>query len=597
MKFRSIRFRLSAFMLAAVAIPLLLSMTITFLLTKQSLREQTTAENERLIFQGAANLEHYLQSVNQASIAVYNDPHFLSNLARSPNDYRAAAEIYTTLQTIRNTVPGITSVYMHSYAANQSTLITSSAPKRGQRGQSFTESIVYRSNRLFIEASHPAHLYGFSSPGPAYGKDTQVFTLHRSIQNIPSTRKLAALAIDVSLDTVRSICRELYQEGSEQLYLLDSSGSVVYSSDENLIGQRLDHPGLTGRLDDRQEQGYFEADQAMHVYRKLNAELSGWTLVKQIPYDTLYARATRLTQINAGITGVALFIAIIGTLLISIRITEPIKQLLRYMEKIQAGQLDVDIRVASRDEIGVVFRRFRQMMDTVNNLILREYRLELANKTNQLKALQAQINPHFLYNTLQSIGTLALQHEVPRIYSLLTALSKIMRYSMRNSTAVQLKDEAEHVRLYLDLQKERFGEQFDVVCEWEAGVLQEKVPKMILQPMVENVFKHGMDARLGRILLRISGTRPSSGMLHLVVENSGLSIPQERLVHLRHMLSSSEETLPEENTGSDEPIGLRNVLLRTRLHAGGAGRLDITNIEPHGVRVILEIQIEERERL
>ncbi|MFM9278264.1 cache domain-containing sensor histidine kinase [Paenibacillus jiagnxiensis] len=596
MKFRSIRFRLSAFMLAAVAIPLLLSMTITFLVTKQSLREQTTAENERLIFQGAVNLEHYLQSVNQASIAVYKDPHFLTNLTRIPNDYRAAAEIYTTLETIRNTVPGVVSVYMHSYEAGQSTLITGSAPKRGLREHSYTEDVPYRSNSLYIEASHPTHLYGFSSPGPAYGKDAKVFTLHRSIQSIPSPRRLADLAIDVSLDTVRSICRELYQEGSEQLYLLDSAGVVVYSGNETMIGQKLENPDLIRGISGEQDQGYFEEGEALHVYQKLNAELSGWTLVKQIPYETLYARATRLTEINAGITGAALSIAIIGTLLISIRITQPIKQLLRYMEKIQAGHLDVDIRVTSRDEIGVVFRRFRRMMDTVNNLILREYRLELANKTNQLKALQAQINPHFLYNTLQSIGTLALQHEVPRIYSLLSSLSRIMRYSMKESTVVHLKDEAEHIRMYLDLQKERFGDQFDVIFDWEPGVLEEQVPKMILQPIVENYFKHGMDARLGKTLLRISGTRTAPGMVRLTIENTGLSIPQDRLEQLRSLLSrKADAAVPEEQTAMDEPIGLRNVLLRVCLYSGEAGRLDIANIEPHGVRVILDIRTEERE--
>jgi two-component system sensor histidine kinase YesM len=105
-----------------------------------------------------------------------------------------------------------------------------------------------------------------------------------------------------------------------------------------------------------------------------------------------------------------------------------------------------------------------------------------------------------------------------------------------------------------------------------------------------------MDARLGKTLLRISGTRIAPGILRLTIENTGLSIPQERLEQLRGLLSRKPDAaVPGEQAAEDEPIGLRNVLLRVRLHSGEAGGLDITNIEPHGVRVILDIRTEERE--
>ena len=181
------------------------------------------------------------------------------------------------------------------------------------------------------------------------------------------------------------------------------------------------------------DNGYYDGKDAMIVYEKLDLPYAPWTLVKQIPHQTLYKHSTELTSINAIIAILALFIVIFGTLWISIRITRPIKQLTSYMNQVKTG-LDVDIDVTSPDEIGILSRRFRTMMDTINNLILREYRLEIANKTNQLKALQAQIDPHFLYNSLQSIGTLAL-HNVPRIYSLLSSLANMMRYNMRNSEA------------------------------------------------------------------------------------------------------------------------------------------------------------------
>ncbi|MEC0183606.1 sensor histidine kinase [Paenibacillus peoriae] len=594
MKFHSIRSRLIWFLLIAVTLPLLLSMTMTFLLTKQSLREQATQENERLIFQGITNLDNYLQGLNRASIGVYNDPHFLRNLAKIPDDYRAVAEIYTTLQTMLNASPGIDQVYLHSFQAAQSTLITSTVPLREFRIEAFPGSVHYGSSGLFIQPSHKKHLYGFSAVSYAeHDTQRQVFTLHRAIRNIPSSETLGVLAIDVRLEPLRSICRQLYNADTEELFLVDRHGTIIYSGNEAAIGTRWKESGLLNRISNEGGHGVIEDDTALHVYGKLDASLSGWTLVKKIPNRTLYLRATRLTQINVVIASTALLLVIVATLWISIKITEPIKRLTRYINQIQSGQLDVDIRAMSNDEIGVLSRSFRQMMDTINNLILREYKLELANKTHQLKALQAQINPHFLYNTLQSIGTLALQHEVPRIYSLLSSLAKMLRYNMRDHTVVTLKEEAEHVRQYLDLQKERFGEQLEVTYQWDDEVLNDPVPKMILQPLVENYFKHGADPRLGPGKIHITGCRIHEGMVRIKVENNGASIPQGELEQLQHMLKRPLKAYEEPNTSEQDSIGLRNVLLRIQLHSeDGSNTLSVDNVLPHGVRYTLEIRTE-----
>src|SRR5690606_23950938 len=144
---------------------------------------------------------------------------------------------------------------------------------------------------------------------------------------------------------------------------------------------------------------------------------------------------------------------------ISYHITKPIKRLIQSIHTMQGGNLQTEIPINSRDEIGVLARRFRQLMNQINHLVLREYRLEIANKTNQLKALQAQVNPHFLNNALQSIGTLALKHKDREVYALISSLGKLMRYNMNaEETIVPLKKEIEHVAAYLELQKQRFGE-------------------------------------------------------------------------------------------------------------------------------------------
>lgn len=136
----------------------------------------------------------------------------------------------------------------------------------------------------------------------------------------------------------------------------------------------------------------------------------------------------------------------------------------------------------------------------------------------------------------------------------------MLRYNMRDHTVVTLKEEAEHVKQYLDLQKERFGEQLEVTYQWADGVLDDQVPKMILQPLVEN---------------------------------NGVSIPWADLEQLQHMLKRPLKAYEEPNTSESDSIGLRNVLLRIQLHfEDGSNTLYVDNILPHGVRYTLEIRTE-----
>lgn len=603
-KYYSIRTKLIAFMLIATTLPLLASISMSFIQTKTALREQAVAENKRLIYQASTNLNNYVDNVARASLAVYSDPNFLRNLAKIPGDYRAVAEVYTTLQTIRSAVPDVFQLYLHSFAANQSTLIMSPFPKREERKQAYSDALHGKtggeSPDIWVESAHMSHTYGFkaaSADDPA----RTVITLHRVIKDVPSTERLGVLAIDLNMNTIAAICSRLYDPEKEQIYVVDGQNQIIYQGRSEISGTDQLRQEASRELDAAQTgtgtsstaAGHFEQEHSMYVYQQMGSTFADWTIIKQIPNETLYARATTLTWNNAMIAIAALLLVIVATLFISIRITGPLKQLMRYMNQIQAGRLHVDIRLKSQDEIGVLARHFRDMMDTVNNLILREYRLEIANKTNQLKALQAQIHPHFLYNTLQSIGTLALQHQGQRVYVLLSSLSKMLRYSMRDQTRVTLREEAEHARLYLELQQERFGDRLEVQLDFAEDTLRTELPRMTLQPLIENYFKHGADVQPGKGFIRISSRRTSDHWIEIQLENNGPPIPEEKLSEIQGWLSliHTSSGLAAQDSDPSESIGLRNVMRRLQLNSPPehTATLEISNLEPHGVMIKLNI--------
>lgn len=585
MKVRSIRSRLIQFMLVVTTIPLLLSLIITWAHTRESVKEQTVNENVRLIYQGTTNLTNYLSNINQDSLSIYHDPNFLLNLALDPDNYRVVADIYATLQSILNTNPDIHQIYLHNNLNGQSTQITSGVPRREFRSEPFRRLEQFGDGDTAIEPVHMSHNYGFSYR-PADLASRPVITFYRSITDIPSTKQLALMAIDVKLDGITAICEQLYNPDEEHLYLLDDKGVVLYSRNSDEIGSTFKDIALLNEISGK-DRGYFDGSNAMSIYEKMDLTFAPWTLVKQIPHQSLYKNSIELTSINLIIAVLALLVVIFGTLWISIRITKPIKQLAAYMNQVQIGRLDVEININSPDEIGLLARQFRQMMDTINNLILREYKLELANKTNQLKALQAQIDPHFLYNSLQSIGTLALQNNVPRIYSLLSSLANIMRYNMRNGEAlVKLKDELNYLELYLDLQKQRFEDKLEVIWDIDPDTLSVPVPKMILQPIVENYFKHGMDNRANTGRMSISSRLTEEHRINIRIENTGTSIDKGELLNLQNMLQHAAEN---EALNNGYSIGLSNVLMRLNLYSDNSARLHIENVEPHGVAVTLEM--------
>ncbi|MDT9722375.1 sensor histidine kinase [Paenibacillus sp. ClWae2A] len=603
-KYYSIRTKLIAFMLIATTLPLLASISMTFIQTKTALREQAVEENKRLIYQASTNLNNYVDNVARASLAVYNDPNFLRNLAKIPGDYRAVAEVYTTLQTIRAAVPDVFQLYLHSFAADQSTLITNPFPKREERKQAYSDSLHGKmggdNSDIWVESAHMSHTYGFKAASPDDPART-VITLHRVIKDIPSTERLGVLAIDLNMNTIAAICGRLYDPAKEQIYVVDGQNQIIYQGRSEVNHTDALREETASELNIARTSagtaqnvaGHFEQDRSMYVYQQLGSTYADWTIVKQIPNETLYARATTLTWNNAMIAIAALVLVIVATLFISIRITGPLKQLMRYMNQIQAGRLHVDIHLSSRDEFGVLARHFRDMMDTVNNLILREYRLEIANKTNQLKALQAQIHPHFLYNTLQSIGTLALQQQGQRAYTLLSSLSKMLRYSMRDQTCVTLREEAEHARLYLELQQERFGDRLEVDLDFAEDTLSVEMPRMTLQPLIENYFKHGADIQPGKGHISLSSRRIDDHWIEIELINNGPSIPDDKLLEIRGWLHQNHTStgLATQESDESESIGLRNVIRRLQLnsHPGHSARLEISNREPNGVKIRVKL--------
>ncbi|QJD83506.1 cache domain-containing sensor histidine kinase [Cohnella herbarum] len=596
----TIRNKLMLLLLIATILPIVTSMVISYNSTKRSITDEAYEKNARLLSLGKANLQSYMQNINQKSLAVYNS----INVPRSlyyilehnmedevfPNDLSDVIRNRNLLQdhllNIYQSVKEFYQVRLHVVAQNTTYLLSNGGGKI--QSDIPTGNFNLLAKKPYIEPSHPSHSYGLESRSTDPGEI--VFTLHRPIFLAPSEELLAQLSIDVKLNALIELNRQVYDAGNEKFYIVDAAGNTIISSEDESAGTLSDGRWLDEIRKGDLANGYLKWEDSdfagIVFYDRVKTPMMDWYLVKLSPYEHLYRTADGIAKINSWVGILFLTVAVLATLFISFRFTKPLLSLIGYVNQIERGNLNVDIDIRGNDEIGLLSRRFRSMMQTINNLILKEYRLELANKTNQLKALQAQVNPHFLYNALQSIGTVALQHKDQQIYSLVTSLGKMMRYNMNaGETIVELEKEFGYLQAYLDLQKQRFDTSLEIEYRMAQEARSLLVPKMILQPLVENFFKHGFkqsDEEPARLMISCDLREQ---ILIIRVQDNGAGMTEEEMTDVNDRLTIEDSVLP----GKDSGIGLSNVLSRLRLHYSESASIVLSAAEPEGL--IVEVRI------
>ncbi|WMT41305.1 histidine kinase [Paenibacillus sp. D2_2] len=329
--------------------------------------------------------------------------------------------------------------------------------------------------------------------------------------------------------------------------------------------------------------GLINDSKGIYIYYRDDAYNLPITLVKFIPQSVIDQAGKQ--ALNKSFT-IQLIVTVFITIMagvISYFILFRVKRILRHIKNIRMGNFDIQIEPTSSDELGVLEDKFQDMTKQLDILWNQQYRYQLEVSTARLKMLQAQINPHFLFNTLQSIGSLAIKKNVPEVSDKLAELGAMFRYSMDIDTEeVRLQDELDHLNHYISLQLGRFQNriQFTQKCAEEA--LDVLIPKMVLQPLIENSIVHGIEKGegIGEINLEIEAAEK----LLIRVIDDGRGFTEETIREIRNLYG--------ESMIDREPrtrIGLINVFKRLQLYFSEGFAWTIES-EPF-VRTIVTLEI------
>lgn len=404
-------------------------------------------------------------------------------------------------------------------------------------------SDVYVQDRYLISFVGEANLYQLKNGRLTY---------------LPADVERPVLVISVTEGYLRQMLEGFTDYPDAQHFIVDESGYIVSHSDE---GRRMtaldgaDNALLQGEQGETVDM--FEGEKCLISYVTL---LPGWKLVSVVPERSIIL--TALTNIASAFVAVFLLALLLSVLLsvgVSRSMARPIRRLMHAIDRMGRGDFQVRLP-ATRDEFNVLMGAFNDMTCKIDTLIEENYNVRLREKENELRALRYQINPHFLYNAFNILHMSALCEGDGKTAELIILLSKMLRYVLRDGRdVVALREELENVRQYFSLMQVAYEDSIHLQIDAQEDVLGAQLPKLTLQPLVENAVQHGL-AGYGGGTVRIEARR-EGGAVRLSICDNGRGLPQD------YEITDGE--------GRGDSIGIANVRKRLSLLLGGEARMEI----------------------
>ncbi|MGG6312525.1 sensor histidine kinase [Paenibacillus macerans] len=423
--------------------------------------------------------------------------------------------------------------------------------------------------------------------------DEPVISIVKRLVSPSTLEPIGMLVIDVNYKRFQEIADLVTIGQTGYMFILDAQDHYVYHPDLSLLGSEADLDGAD-RMRQLESGSILSSGRGRNFLTFSHSPFLGWTLVTSVSYRELMA--------GTGYIGRTITISILVTLGLAYglgiglasSIIKPVRQLQRLMKRVEMGDFSKTAAVASKDELGMLTHGFNKMVKNLGELLeqiyvsrLRETEMTLQQKEMELKVLHAQINPHFLYNALETMRGMALAQGMDDISDMASALARLLRYSLRNpSPCVTLGEELEICETYLRIQKFRFEERLEYEFVVPERFLDRTMAKFSLQPLIENCIVHGFEQGSGKSRIRITAEEEGGGKAwSVIVDDTGAGMSEERLRQIRSRLGNADS----EHDGAH--IGLQNVHRRIVHLFGDAYGITITSESGHGTRVTLGLPL------
>ena len=536
---------------------------------------QMAENSQRVLAQVNLNLDMYLRRMMRLSDTAYYSVIKDADLAEE--DLSEALDLL-----YENNRDALVSIALFSEEGD----LIASTPLVGLKNsvnpekESWFTTAMDRIENLHFSTPHVQNL--FEDPDYQY---RWVVSLSRQVE---MTRAVAiesgVLLVDMSFGGIEQICKDVDLSSTGYLYLIDGDGEIIYHPRQQLIYAGLleeNNLAAAGYTDGSHQETFGGTRREVTVK---TVGYTGWKLVGVVPSENLWDNYGQLVLFFLFVVLFSVFLLVFVNLRLSEWITAPVKKLDRAVKELEHGSTEVDFDVGGPGEVEHLSHSVRSMVSTMRHLMDDIIEQEEQKRRSELEVLQSQINPHFLYNTLDSVIWMTENGRTDDAVVMLTSLARFFRISLsRGSSIIPIRDELEHARHYLTIQKMRYKNKFSATITAEDGVESLYTIKLIVQPILENAIYHGMAYADGDGEITVRAFRDGGDVL-IEVSDNGPGMPEEVVESL---LDPNGPAAAAGAKGSG--IGFRNVHRRIRLTFGADYGLTIFSEPDDGTTVRIRL--------
>lgn len=536
--------------------------------------ERTAVESTgQLLGQTAINLEDYLRNMRRISDAMY----------------------YSVIKDKDLSVEGLDEEMNLLYEANKDNLISiacytndgelvAAAPVATEKqevdivGQQWFLDAVEQMENLHFSTPHVQNLFDDTSYRYYW-----VVSLSRAVELTEGGNSaLGVLLVDMNYSSIEQLLAKANTDNSrEYVYLMDSEGEIIYHPKQKLIYTGLYEENNLEQLthEDGSYKEEFQGEKRLITVKTIS--YTGWKLVSVVPMSSFEMGLEEMRYFVIMLVTVSLLAVMILNQLVSARIAKPLQKLNDSVKEWEEGNLNPAIYVGGSMEVEHLGRTLRSTVEQIRQLMQDIVVEQEEKRKSELDALQSQINPHFLYNTLDSIVWMIEGGRSDDAVFMITQLASLFRISLsRGKTVISVEDEIRHARNYMNIQKIRYKNLFRVTFDVDSEILSCCTVKLVVQPLLENAIYYGVECMDGDGEISVSGHR-SGEDVYIEVSDNGLGMPEEEVAQL----------LKENNRapGHGSGVGLLNVHNRIKLRFGPQYGLEIESVPDEGTTVRIHL--------
>lgn len=572
LKGENIRFKLLLYFFTLILLPIVTLGVLGNVIYSKSIEDQANGHTEQMIEQVTRNVEFYIHDMENIIYYLSNDPQinaFLVLKGAGNSEELRDHEVLRILKTYTDSHPEIAGILI----VNESNFYISNGMHRISRDP-LTEEIWYK--RAFTS---PKTMQLFSKPigrniTTTHSSADEVVSIAKAVTDPVTGKRLGVILIDLKLDKIKQVIEAITLGKSGFLYIMDGNGDIVYAP-VNPIVYRVKNEWFSDAANSIVKT--IQGSDFQIIYK--DSAYTNWKTIGVFSLNETLKEVTNLRHYSILIGLVTLVLAVIAAFFFTASIAKPLSKLRSLMKRAEEGDLSVRFNSKYKDEIGQLGNSFNNMIKEISNLIDMVYIEQRRKREAELKTLQAQIKPHFLYNTLYTIQWMAQEHGAQDVVKILGALANLFRIGLsKGKEMVSVREELEHVESYLEIQKARYEDKLVYELIYDERLLKYSVLKLILQPLVENAIYHGINARRGGGKIIITARMEDEKLCFSVVDN-GMGITKERLMEIKSLLETNG--VEPTNTG----FGIYNVNERIRLSFGSEYGLRYTSVYEEGTTV------------